>query len=1388
MPSDTNYRFVPTVRRGYRPTKTFEDTNLDSDPMELPAEAETTVDYDAAVTEGPDEGTGDGQHSGSVDLSMYGPAHVTGIESGQVVRVEPAPGSSTTPPNYFPFVEFETPDLPWLFSPVQADSDGRSFPWLMLVAVPKSKASVEAAGGRPNPVLDSEADSLTLGPVGNAWAWAHAQVTGDTSGDLTETFTSRSDATVSRLICPRNLEPSTAYVAAVVPTFEAGRKVGLGEDPPSGGDSNGSTFELAWGSDGTFQDPLPAYHHWEFETSEKGDFEFLVRKLEPEDLTSGDYGIGYREMDVTDPGPESLDYEDGSTHTVKLGGALQASECDDWWWYDRSDELRQLLNDPAGSIGVDPTEYPVVGPPVYGQWHSQEIFERSSQTGGFLDLTTGPGFDWSSVSTDGMNWCDSDVSSGTVPSSVTGYDGYGPLKPKLGTNYHAEEDLQWLYDVNLTPSFRIPASVGAGIVQDQQENLMKAAWDQVGDVREANRRLGAAQLSAGAMRPAVERLESGDYPTERLLQVTEPAHERMYLDDYETTAADHLAESRLREGVLSPSFRRLTSPAGRLSQRMSGDASGEGVVSGLLDGSLDTSIDARPDGIVHAEAPRVGFDDVCDDIRTVGERQADGVPWREPSPEQRDRQESRTADRTEEDEGGASQPDSGSNPGSVQHPGQHSDSFQKPADMAHDRLWKMRRETEEILGKLEKVRTLVSDHAPTQSTVTEVRREANDAVGLWHTLDTKVGNFQGLIASVSNKRQTLPNVADSFDTQTRKQLYSEMSAPFDEPFLPSVSNNLVWPGGLRSFSGGALDQTLDLTTLPPETYEMSTYGSATGLGSGTGDQSDSETEGGDDENREQSTDGGTPGGSGSGGGGGGGSGGGGQQTGGTGDESGPTYPVSLAEVSTAQDSVRTVQGAIDDVLGYFGEGGSDVAYLVRLFCQRSYKYPDPDPEPDAAAVTESWSPLDSFVDRTHERLGAPGLRRRADPLDTIMAYPEFDQPMYRDLKNVSEQYILPGAEEVPADSVGALRTNRRFIEAFMIGLNHEMGSELLWRNYPSDRRGSYFKRFWDQRSRVPKPEDDDKLDDVIPLHRWDDKGGNNRGPSPLGSNIRTGEPDSAAVADEATPPDDRSFGTNGPDPDEISPTVVLLIRGELLRRYPNTAIYAAKAHHKDGDREPKWATSSTKSSEKDTDYVKFPIFRGKLDPDITFFGFDLTTKEAVGTTETTTVDDKTATDDLGWFFVLSEPPGETKFGLDIGQEGETEVPYGIAEGQNSDPVRKAEEDDVEEGVERGWAGLSWKHLPTGSDGSAPQHVDVDDHRPGGSDPWTVEDGTVWAKEETWKVDGDESVDQDIEDNYTFGPDDAATWGKNSAHMAFITWQKPVRIAIHADDILAGGGA
>ena len=77
-----------------------------------------------------------------------------------------------------------------------------------------------------------------LQPLGDAWAWAHAQVMGakpataETEPTLERRLSEANAAqNLSRLVCPRHLDDHTSYVACVVPTFLAGAQAGLGLTP-----------------------------------------------------------------------------------------------------------------------------------------------------------------------------------------------------------------------------------------------------------------------------------------------------------------------------------------------------------------------------------------------------------------------------------------------------------------------------------------------------------------------------------------------------------------------------------------------------------------------------------------------------------------------------------------------------------------------------------------------------------------------------------------------------------------------------------------------------------------------------------------------------------------------------------------------------------------------------------------------------------------------------------------------------------------------------------------------------------------------------------------------------------------------------------------------------
>jgi hypothetical protein len=224
---------------------------------------------------------------------------------------------------------------------------------------------------------------------------------------------------------------------------------------------------------------------------------------------------------------------------------------------------------------------------------------------------------------------------------------------------------------------------------------------------------------------------------------------------------------------------------------------------------------------------------------------------------------------------------------------------------------------------------------------------------------------------------------------------------------------------------------------------------------------------------------------------------------------------------------------------------------------------------------------------------------RGDPLDQIMAAPEFPQPMYEPLRDLSQDYLLPGLSTVPPETLGLMQENHAFIEAYMVGLNHTFAQHLLFDNYPTDQRGSYFRQFWDVRGYVPTPADPtdadairEQLKDIPPVHTWS----------------RT-----------------NSLGRNENRPSTVPNNLVLLVRGELLLRYPNAVIYAAEAVIQNGKR----TLGSTELH---------PLYKATLTPDITLVGFDLDEATARGSTR--------PGQPQGWFFVFQQNPGEPRFGLE----------------------------------------------------------------------------------------------------------------------------------------------
>ena len=163
---------------------------------------------------------------------------------------------------------------------------------------------VAVASSRPLSAIEVTGQPDTVfPPADQLWAWAHVHVNRDlikqdgvfTSTDidairarLEGLLKDNPDHAYSRLLCPRTLEPNTGYHAFVIPSFESGRLSGLGIDPPT---SNAEFFATlsSWADyTGRLSPTLhPVYRRWYFKTGTVGDFEYLVRLLQPRPPTRG---------------------------------------------------------------------------------------------------------------------------------------------------------------------------------------------------------------------------------------------------------------------------------------------------------------------------------------------------------------------------------------------------------------------------------------------------------------------------------------------------------------------------------------------------------------------------------------------------------------------------------------------------------------------------------------------------------------------------------------------------------------------------------------------------------------------------------------------------------------------------------------------------------------------------------------------------------------------------------------------------------------------------------------------------------------------------------------------------------------------------------------------
>jgi hypothetical protein len=490
------YRFLPWVRLGAAASLATVDT------LGAGVRGHATVPVTLRVNN---------RDSVHVTARLHGPGDVVSIDTRAVVRTDPPHLASEFEPNYFPLVEFDRPDMPWMFTPATGDARGRLRPWITLVVVRQQTGvgiTVDPRSRRPVLHIDPPArPGEELPALDESWAWVHAQVVStDGAAPLDALLAADSTLNLSRIVCPRRLTPNTSYLACVVPAFDAGRRSGLGL-PVTADDER--ELRPAWES-GANAPPaiaLPVYYHWEFSTGEAGDFETLARRLAKRPLPEG---VGSRRLSIRAPGFGLPDAGERS-----FGGALRLPQPPADAPIPAAFEaaLTGLLNLPEqlrAQVGGDP----IVAPPIYGGRHA--------------------------------------VTTTVAPANVP--------KP-------------WLEELNLDPRHRAAAGLGVLVVQDRQEELMASAWEQLGEVGREARQVRQPAFGAAVLGQVHARLAK--LPADAFLEVSAPLHARVTLASASpgiraagaATVRQQFRASRTPPVMTSTAFRRVVRPHGPLVRR-----------------------------------------------------------------------------------------------------------------------------------------------------------------------------------------------------------------------------------------------------------------------------------------------------------------------------------------------------------------------------------------------------------------------------------------------------------------------------------------------------------------------------------------------------------------------------------------------------------------------------------------------------------------------------------------------------------------------------------------------------------------------------------------------------------------------------------------------------
>jgi hypothetical protein len=1012
------YTFLPWARTGL--------ASIVQNPAPGQIRATVTVSVDVQDDKG-------GSTPVQKTLTLRGPGDVLGLQTSQIVRCYPAPNTPDAQDPFLAYVEFDRPELPWLFTPFAPSGANQEQlpPWLALVVLEAKRASFEAPPpGVPQRPARVRTRKGELQPLTHSWAFAHVQVPGDTGGSpqgvsvradgapgvgpdtssprvrdrLTDGY---GPVNLSRLLCPRRLDDGKSYVACIVPAFDCGVKVAMGLP--------GGTLEPAWtraAGDDDEEIVLPVYYQWRFSTAKGGDFEELARRLVP---VKAPWKVGRRFIDAHLPrgGLSEL--------APDAPGRLQVLKC----------ALFSASAPPAGSPAED------------AAWSTESRTELQ------VELDRGDAVALSSAV--------EDVDLPRVGARL--YARFHRGEGRIGTI----DDNDWFDQLNTRPAHRIVAGLGTRVVQKDQEQLMQSAWAQVGAIDAANRALVRAQyarfLGASLHKRFLSRLELSS-----LTQVTRTVQGKIRMNGSALTIRGDIEKSSVAPAAADWTFRRAVRPRGAVVRFA--DAAAGAILDRMVapDGAFkDFQRDyLDPDGVAGLRPETVAALDPAVVAEGLGVSAAEAIGRLQ------DRLKSWTTEPATADRLHEPVQNWGLQPGRVDAGRLAATrvlavlAAATPEDAARDPA-----RAEAVGGLLQGIATsgIEGVDGDARKLVDRIVARLPSPTTRPGEPDTPTGRLAGRATPVTGRVVAGPTVL------------SRTSGRIVRPTGPTVA--------ARDATVAARSPLADRTRLleSPTTVALGMKLRAAAVTTTANLANDLST---------------------------------------------MVRDVGLATLPSAPErkppslSKATLLAELEPAVT-----------VTRYAKGRLKAFP-------------SWLAADWFLD---------GL------VQPIMAAPEFKRPMYEALDAYDRDWLVPGLGLIKrTDFVTLLSTNAAFTEAFLVGLSDEMGRELLWREYPTDQRGTYFKYFWD--------DDQDEL--VSPIHRFSRK--------PLGQHI--------------------AGGGEG--------RVVFVVRGALVKRYPDAYMFAIRQIPPfTGEDAPVFADPSQEGASA------APIFHANLPPDILLVGFDLKVQQVI---------------------------------------------------------------------------------------------------------------------------------------------------------------------------------